>query len=211
MEIVSAMMNRLLLSSSFASCKFPCAASRTRMVHPRHFSIKKQQPCPFHTLGVPKDCNYAHVKSAFLQIAMRHHPDMQEKTASEEEQMKARDIFIKARHAFESLSETPNGGVVLLEHHDEKFDAWFKEQTGHDTPFQFMDQETMKEVAEMEETVGHGLDRDGGMWTLAAMVSNAVKDGNKDAVSFLRLESGDVKRQNGHIDGVLRRKRRPRK
>lgn len=59
----------------------------------------------------------------------------------------------------------------------------------------------------MEETIGHGLDRDGGMWTLAAMVSNAVKDG-KDGASLLRLDAGDIKEVNGKIDGVLRRKRR---
>lgn len=90
------------------------------------------------------------------------------------------------------------------------FDAWFKNETGHDTPFQFMDAETMKEVAEMEDTVGHGLDRDGGMWMLASMVSNAVKTG-QSGESILRIEAGEVHKKDAHIDGVLRRKRRKRK
>ena len=79
-----------------------------------------------------------------------------------------------------------------------------------DTPFQFMDAKTMKEVAEMEDTVGHGLDRDGGMWMLASMVSNAVKN-KGDAKSILQIEAGDVQQKNDRIDGVLRRKRRTRR
>jgi len=70
-----------------------------------------------------------------------------------------------------------------------------------------MDAKTMKEVAEMEDTVGHGLDRDGGMWMLASMVSNAVKSGQSGG-NILQLEAGEVQQKDGRIDGVLRRKRR---
>ena len=68
----------------------------------------------------------------------------------------------------------------------------------------------MKEVAEMEDSVGHGLDRDGGMWMLASMVSNAVKKGQQGA-SILQLEAGEVEKKNAQIDGVLRRRRRTRR
>lgn len=69
----------------------------------------------------------------------------------------------------------------------------------------------MKEVAEMEDTVGHGLDRDGGMWMLASMVSNAVKKGQSGG-NILQLEAGEVQQGKGdRIDGVLRRKRRTRR
>jgi hypothetical protein len=73
-----------------------------------------------------------------------------------------------------------------------------------------MDAQTMKEVAEMEDTIGHGLDRDGGMWMLASMVSNAVKTGQSGA-NILQLEAGQVQQKNEGIDGVLRRKRRTRR
>ena len=63
----------------------------------------------------------------------------------------------------------------------------------------------MKEVAAMTETIGGGLDRDGGMWALARMVTASVKAGS-DAAVMLRLESGDVK--DRVINGQLRRRRK---
>jgi hypothetical protein len=86
---------------------------------------------------------------------------------------------------------------------EEDLDQWFKSETGYDMPF--MDAATMKEVAEMTESVGGGLDRDGGMWTLARMVADTVKSGG-DGRSILQLEAGVVRDRS--IDGILRRKRR---
>jgi len=176
-------------------------------------SMTKKSPCPFKTLGVSKSAKYKKVKTKFLQIAMSHHPDTN-KAETEEEEKKYREAFIKARQAFESLMESEDGGAMIKppeeETSDQEFDDWFMKETGHSSPYSFLDPQTMKEVAEMEETIGHGLDRDGGMWTLAAMVSNAVKDG-KDGASLLRLETGEVKEVNGHIDGELRRTRRNRR
>lgn len=176
---------------------------------------KKKKNCPFRILGISPEAEYKVAKTTFLKIAMENHPD----TAiveTEEDRIKLREIFIKARRAFESLAEAPDGSIVLQEHVDEmggsqNFDSWFRQETGHDTPFQFMSEETMKEVAEMTESVGGGLDRDGGMWTLANMVTNAVKGGAKDGMDMLRLEAGELKRTNDQIDGVLRRKRRHRR
>jgi hypothetical protein len=160
---------------------------------------------------------YRAVKTAFLKIAMAHHPDTTE--AETQEEMDAhRDIFIRAREAFEMIVPGPNGAAILRsespEHaHDDDqqdesaidVDAWFQSETGHAMPF--MDLQTMREVAKMTETVGHGLDRDGGMWLLAEMVSDNVKKGGGDGMSLLRLEAGDVT-NNSHVDGVLRRRRR---
>eukprot|EP00567_Pseudictyota_dubia_P010124 CAMPEP_0197462716 /NCGR_PEP_ID=MMETSP1175-20131217/59883_1 /TAXON_ID=1003142 /ORGANISM="Triceratium dubium, Strain CCMP147" /LENGTH=64 /DNA_ID=CAMNT_0042998297 /DNA_START=15 /DNA_END=205 /DNA_ORIENTATION=- len=45
---------------------------------------------------------------------------------------------------------------------DKEFDAWFEHETGHSNPFQFdLDPATMREVADMTEEIGGGLDRDG--------------------------------------------------
>jgi hypothetical protein len=159
---------------------------------------------------------YRDVKTAFLKIAMAHHPDTTE--AETQEEIDAhRDIFIRAREAFEMIVPGPNGAAILRsespEHADEEdaaaaafdMDAWFQSETGLAMPF--MDLQTMKEVAKMTETVGHGLDRDGGMWLLAEMVSDNVKKGGGDGMSLLRLEAGDVAHKR-HVDGVLRRRRR---
>jgi hypothetical protein len=85
-------------------------------------------------------------------------------------------------------------------------------ETGHNNPYQFdIDPETMREVAEATESMGGGLDRDGGMWTLASMVSNSVKSG-KGGGNPLRLEAGEIKKggQNEtNLEGSLRRRRRP--
>ena len=117
-----------------------------------------------------------------------------------------------ARQAFEQLMEGPDGLVMLKSESDNyqddvgsnNMDEWFKHETGYDMPF--LDHATMKEVAKMTEEVGGGLDRDGGMWTLAKMVTNAVNSGNgADAASILRLEAGDIR--DRQINGILRRKR----
>ena len=61
----------------------------------------------------------------------------------------------------------------------------------------------------MTDTIGGGLDRDGGMWTLANMVSRSVK-GGKEAARVLRIEAGEIKADEELVDGILRRRRRRR-
>jgi len=181
---------------------------------------KKKQEDPFATLGISlparKDdqedddggrISYAEVKRIFLRIAMKHHPDTTE-AVTRDEQQEHREIFMNARRAFEMIAEGPDGAAVLSTDHEawqseEDLDAWFRDQTGHDMPF--MDAQTMKEVAEMTETVGGGLDRDGGMWTLARMVTENVKKGG-DGTSLLQLEAGDIR--DRQINGILRRRKR---
>ena len=62
----------------------------------------------------------------------------------------------------------------------------------------FMDVKTRKEVSRVMDEIGGGLDRDGGMWTLARMVANDVKNGG-DGASLLRLEAGDVRDRDGNF------------
>jgi hypothetical protein len=163
---------------------------------------------PYAVLGVSKNETYKAVRKSFIRIAMKHHPDTSE-ASTKEEKDENREIFIAARSAFDMLTECPTEGLAIMKSEselakEEDVDVWFKEETGYDMPF--MDAQTMKEVAEMTEKVGggQGLDRDGGMWTLARMVTDNVKNGGDG--NILRLESGDI-RDRG-IDGILRRRRR---
>ena len=68
----------------------------------------------------------------------------------------------------------------------------------------------MREVAEMTDSMGGGLDRDGGMWTLARMVSSSVKTG-KESANTLRLEAGEIRpgEKEVTLEGTLRRRRTP--
>jgi hypothetical protein len=165
---------------------------------------------------MPQGSLYKDVKRKFLKIAMTNHPDTHSEHLTEEEKETMRNIFIQARIAFESLTEDTDGTAVLLSEKQSEedsmanFDSWFKHETGLNTPFQFdMDPETMKEVAKMTDAIGgdSGLDRDGGMWALARMVTSAVKTGG-DAATILRLESGDIKDKDRSMNGELRRRRR---
>jgi hypothetical protein len=190
------------------------AASQSSMLQYRNFSSrrnfkKRKGANPFKVLGVSEEAKYAVVKKKFLKIAMSNHPDTAD-VESEEDRDKLRDIFISARIAFEQLVEAPDGSIVLKEEAElmPDFDDWFQQETGHKNPFDVdMDPQTMKEVAEMTETVGGGLDRDGGMWQLAKMVTNAVNAGG-DAASMLKLEAGELNSHNRQLNGKLRRRRR---
>jgi hypothetical protein len=189
---------------------------------------KKEQDCPFVVLGLSstplhttrnkdgsssgdRGISYATVKKTFLKIAMARHPDTST-SKTKDEQEKDKEIFLVSLHAFEKIAAGPDGVAVLrseLEgyrdaHEQDDLNAWFKQETGgFDMPF--MDARTIKEVAEMTETIGGGLDRDGGMWTLARMVTESAKSGNGDGMSILQLEAGSVRDRN--INGILRRKR----
>jgi hypothetical protein len=159
---------------------------------------------------------YVQVKQRFLKIAMQHHPDTMGSSLTEDEKEHHRQVFIEARQAFEQIGACPQTGTALLKRDlnqdddgmdDDAFAAWFQQESGgFDVPF--MDLATMKEVAKMTETLGGecgGLDRDGGMWTLARMVSSNLKNGDGGAADLLRLEAGSVR--NNH-NGILRRKKR---
>jgi len=168
-----------------------------------YYKLRKVDTPPLQVLGFKQEeVQYTQVKKKFLQIAMKHHPDRVDDDDDESEDYH-RDIFIAARQAFERLEAGPDGLAILREEAEDLDEEWFRHETGHDMPF--MDAATMKEVADMTESMGGGLDRDGGMWTLARMVTNSVKSGG-DGGDVLRLEAGEER--NKQIDGVLRRRRR---
>ena len=192
--------------------RYPPVASFSSYRNQPYHKLRKKKADPFKILGIVdagrKDEGsvlFKDVKKKFLRIAMEHHPDTMSKK-DEESMANSRDFFISAREAFEQIVEGPNGFAILRSESNkdsDNFEDWFRQETGHDIPF--MDAATMKEVAKMTETVGGGLDRDGGMWTLARMVTNSVKSGG-DGRDVLRLEAGDG--SGSGFDGVLRRRRR---
>lgn len=128
---------------------------------------------------------------------------------------RSREIFVRCRSALESLVECEDTGMCLLRSEveerkrsidgnendenddmsDAEFDRWFANETGHRNPFQFdIDPATMREVADMHADMAgsHGLDRDGGMWHLASLISSAVKSGKEGgAEGLLRLDAGN--------------------
>lgn len=179
-------------------------------------------PCPWRTLKIGKDATYKSAKQTFFKIAMQNHPDVLQQrldasSPSYQNELKnATEIFMRARAAFESLVEAPDGLCMkrieaeAMEEvmSDEQFDAWFLHETGHSNPFGSLglDAKTMREVAAVTETMGGGLDRDGGMWTLANMVSESVKSG-KNASSTLRLEAGVIREEEVVLEGKLRRRK----
>ena len=184
--------------------------SKSKRQQNYELSGKRIATDPFATLGIIRSptLKFTSVKSTFLKIAMKYHPDTTGH-CSEAEQEANKDLFVSARKAFELIMADPDGMAILkTEAHDyveeeEDFEEWFRTETGYDMPF--MDAATMKEVAEMTDTVGGGLDRDGGMWTLARMVANTVKEGG-DGKSVLQLDAGVIR--DRAIDGILRRKRK---
>ncbi|KAL7508346.1 hypothetical protein ACHAXN_005431 [Cyclotella atomus] len=186
----------------------------------RHLSSSHRlpkAPCPFRTLKIPKDSSFAHAKKSFLKIAMKHHPDTFSQDDSEEKRKKSQDIFMRCRSALESLVECESTGVALLRTEveeartmsNEEFDSWFEQETGKQSPFALnIDAATMREVASMHEDMegSHGLDRDGGMWHLASLISSTVKSG-KDGADLLKLEAGNVKEEE-EAKGQLEKRRK---
>ncbi|KAL7556364.1 hypothetical protein ACA910_006290 [Epithemia clementina (nom. ined.)] len=199
--------------------RLPVHATVTRTFVFRHSFRQHDEPrkprklgkdSPFSVLGVSEAEDYKAVKRNFLKLAMKHHPDTAQARTKDEVALN-REIFMNIRAAFESIVEGPQGIAILRSESDKKWEEeelnnWFKQETGgFDMPF--LDPKTIKEVADMTTKLGGdaGLDRDGGMWTLARMVTQNVKSGG-DGASILQLEAGEERSRE--INGILRRKRR---
>lgn len=129
---------------------------------------------PFHILGIPKTSSYQQVKQRFLELALKHHPDVLGDGDDGSE-------FIRFRAAFEMIRETEDGKARLSgkgeDNHwtDEEFQAWFYEETGHQDVLFKIDLSTRKEVIEVANSLSQGgLDR-GGMWEMARTMAEEEK------------------------------------
>lgn len=190
----------------------------------RFSSLQKQdsnKSCPFKILGVPKETQYNDVKKSFFKLAMQYHPDTAKSDSNDNDnEQDPAKIFHEIRTAFESLMEDEDGIAILRPIDEDEsdsiwkdnkdFDSWFKEETGHHAPFMFeMDIETMREVAEITDSnEGGGLDR-GGMWHLAKMVSQNVKDNDSGNLTggLLQLDTGEIQEEKPRLSRRRRRRR----
>jgi hypothetical protein len=168
--------------SSCSATHAPSGLSR------RPFTTSSSSKVPAHDvlgLSLSESRDYKTVKSAFLLLAKRTHPD----TASSSPPYPY--TFGQVRSAFEYLLSTPSlkssssgeAGVILSE-----FDNWFSEATaaaggsasssgGGGALHAFRaDEATLRELADAGENLARGgLDK-GGMWALADMIAAREKE-----------------------------------
>ena len=75
--------------------------------------------CPFKALKISRNSTYAEAKKSFLKVAMHHHPDtIQQRLDPDDEHYeetlkKSVNTFMKARKAFEGLTEGSDGMCLL--------------------------------------------------------------------------------------------------
>lgn len=166
---------------------------------------KNKKKCPFNTLGFSNVNNddepirYSAVKKSFLSLALKHHPDNKDDDCTK--------MFLKIKNAFDQIRES-NGIAILHEDDDDdegkmsndEYESWFHSETGkHANVGELnLSKETIKEVTDMisksSEITGAGeLDRSGGIWAMAKMIS---QDANDNVASImggvLKLEEGDT-------------------
>lgn len=141
---------------------------------------------PFEILGIPRASSYQEVKRRFVELALKHHPDL---SSSSEEGDSTE--FVRVRQAFEMIRETEDGSARLscegegTGWSDEEFQAWFHEETGHQDVLFRMDIATRKEVIDIANSQSQGgLDR-GGMWEMARSMAEQQES--------LRKKKGDFK------------------
>jgi hypothetical protein len=166
---------------------------------------------PFAVLGLDDTkvttLTYDEVKKAFLQLALKYHPDRPGGSA---------DKFRQVHHAFKRIRELPNGTLVCVDDIHTKYDKnWTEQQQRHDDSVQkwmnhnlsfYMNSMTRKEISHVAKTMAPGgLDK-GGMWELARLVSMQEDTTNnnhsKDVPPPIELAVGELKKSE------TRRKRR---
>lgn len=136
-------------------------STRRRQRPSRSRSRSRGVDTHYDILGIPRNSSPEAVKRAFLQLALRHHPD------TSADKQRGTDNFVKIREAFEGIKEdfsTRNldgKDEVPSWFTEEEFDAWFHEETG-----QRMDSSMRREVMHVYRS---GLTRTeyGAVWEIA--------------------------------------------
>lgn len=146
---------------------------------------------PFAVLGVPVDSSFDHVRRAFVQLALKHHPDRE--TGSAEE-------FVRIREAFEAIVDSGGEGNPHNSEgwSQEELREWFHEETGDFLAFD-MSEATRKEVIHVYNTMSQGGKDKGGYWEMARQLAEREQ--------FRGSEEGPRKQIAGGLS-VNRRKRR---
>jgi hypothetical protein len=168
---------------------------------------KVQDNNPFDILGIPKSSSYESVKRRFMELALKHHPDVSENDDDDG----GVEEFIRLREAFEAIRENTDGTLRLMKNgeslmSDDEFQAWFYEETGHHDIMFRMDLTTRKEVIEAVNTQSQGGLDHGGIWDMARRMAEqeeSLKKQKKNFKTAVALESGSSSERS-----VRRRRRR---
>jgi DnaJ-class molecular chaperone len=160
---------------------------------------------PFDILGIPKTSSYDDVKRRFVELALKHHPDVSDNADGGEV-----DEFIRLREAFEVIRENEDGTARLSEDEgngwsDDEFQAWFHEETGHQDLMFRMDLSTRKEVIDVVKKQSQGGLDHGGMWAMARAMAEqqeSLKKQKNTIKASITVESGS------NSDISVRRRRR---
>ena len=193
---------------------------------------------PFDILGIPKASTYQNVKRRFIELALKHHPDVSthedDRTAAADGEKNPRDDdatsrrrdaksaeeFIRLRQAFEAIRENADGTARLALDGDddsthswrteEEFQAWFYEETGHQDVMFKMDFQMRKEVIDVANSQSQGgLDK-GGMWEMARAMAEQEKSLSRKSKSgfSVGIESKPGISQNDSPVSSRRRRKR---
>lgn len=165
---------------------------------------------PFEILGIPKASTYHEVKRRFVELALKHHPDLSKDGDSTE--------FLRIRKAFEMICETKDGNARLSNPSEdgaegwteEEFQAWFYNEIGHQDVMFRMDFGTRKEVTEIAKSQSQGgLDR-GGMWEMARAMAQQEESLRKKKGDFrgtIGIDSGEAEEPIMSPTGRRRRRK----
>mgnify|MGYP005854382711 CR=1 FL=1 len=132
----------------------------TTSQHHHHHHHHHHRHSPYAVLGVPANSSLDQVKRAFVQLAMKTHPDQQGGSAEQ---------FLRIRQAFENIQQQRHGkGPPGWSANELK--EWWEEETGEFLSFS-MNDDTRQEVIKAFNTMGpEGRDK-GGYWEMARQLA----------------------------------------
>jgi curved DNA-binding protein CbpA len=178
------------------SCRTPTLASQLHgIVGVRRLSAFQSRENPYVVLGCDRTASWEEVKTAFVERAKQHHPDVAGGGSTES--------FIRCRQALEQIRDANRAGIQKLNDDDdwrneEDFEEWFYDATGADWLGFIMEDRQREEVNELYELASKGLMR-GWEVEMACFPREALKARPK------QLSSG---KQDIKSSGPQRRRRR---
>ena len=190
----------------------PQCVVRTQQFRCRHHGHGKEEEDPYAVLGVSRNSSYIEVKTAFVEHALKHHPDRSyhdnnSTTTNSKETNTA--MFIRVREAFEKIVHDHKTGAAggppdpaessnsdawpeKAWTSDAEFRAWFRHETSQHLTFEMCD-ETRAEVIRVYKTMSRGGNDRGGYWEMARQLTeretNNVRMKFDSRASITKLEA----------------------
>jgi DnaJ-class molecular chaperone len=142
--------------STTASCRTPTLASASQLhgiVRVRRLFAFQSRENPYAVLGCDRTASWEEVKTAFVERAKEHHPDVAGGGST--------DSFIKCRQALEQIQDANRAGIQKSNDDDdwrneEDFEEWFYDATGADWLGFIMEDRQREEVNELYELASKG-------------------------------------------------------